>query len=302
MTLCHDLPLGDSGKLRDSKLWSLWEIMETVPSGMLLSLYATTGVHYPSFIGPQAEDDHEWNPNNRISVEDRKEFARLYRDIRSGCELLELGSVVATIDKMISVARTQGTTYGDFFGLGHELAERLKDELKQRVVLTLTLKEATFYKTPLKDWEDIGAAFPDSVGDIEEAHKCFALSRYAAAVFHSLQVVECGLIVLGNKIGSKDPLPGWGATTNALARILAKKHPDRSGFEQQHSAFFEQISATIEGLKNAWRNKVSHAHGKLVLLTADFSPKVAEEILFATRAFMRRLATEGPMALPEPPA
>jgi hypothetical protein len=51
---------------------------------------------------------------------------------------------------------------------------------------------------------------------------------------------------------------------------------------------------TVEALKTAWRNKISHVQGKLVLLTSDFTPEVAEEIVMASRAFMRRLATEMP--------
>jgi hypothetical protein len=121
------------------------------------------------------------------------------------------------------------------------------------------------------------------------------LSRYAAAIFHSVQVVEVGLIELGKLIDVSDPMPGWTATTNRLQNIIKKGHAARTPFEQQHFAFLEQMHGTIEGLKNAWRNKVSHAHAKLTLLTADFSPDVAEEILFATRAFMRRLVTDGPV-------
>ena len=50
-------------------------------------------------------------------------------------------------------------------------------------------------------------------------HKCFALSRYAAAVFHSLQAVEHGLIVLSRFIGDTDPLPGWNVTKR-LKKII----------------------------------------------------------------------------------
>jgi hypothetical protein len=122
------------------------------------------------------------------------------------------------------------------------------------------------------------------------------LSRYTAAIFHSLQVAEFGLIDLGRIVDVTDPLSGWTATTNRLQSIIKKGHEARTPFERANFPFFEQIHGTIEGLKNAWRNKVSHAHGKLTLLTADFSPDVAEEILFSTRAFMRRLATDAPSA------
>ena len=127
--------------------------------------------------------------------------------------------------------------------------------------------------------------------DVEEASKCFALSRYAAAIFHSIQVVETGLIELGTYIAVNDSRSGWTAVTNQLTAIIKKKHGDRTDFEKENFEFLEQIHGTIEGLKNAWRNKISHAQGKLTLMTKDFSPEVAEEILFASRAFMRRLAT-----------
>jgi hypothetical protein len=75
-----------------------------------------------------------------------------------------------------------------------------------------------------------------------------------------------------------------------LTAILKKKYGERTDFENQNFEFLEQIHGTIEGLKNAWRNKISHAQAKLTLMTKDFSPDVAQEILFASRAFMRRLA------------
>jgi hypothetical protein len=98
-------------------------------------------------------------------------------------------------------------------------------------------------------------------------------------------------------VGVSDPLSGWTATANALRKIINTKHQDRTTFQQDNFSFLEQMSGTIEGLKNAWRNKISHAHVKLTLLTADFGPEVAEEILFATRAFMRRLAIDAPLRI-----
>ena len=126
--------------------------------------------------------------------------------------------------------------------------------------------------------------------DAEEASKCFALSRFAASVFHSVQLVEVGLIELGTFIDVRDPSSGWTATTNRLTAIIKKDHGQRTDFERKNYAFLEQMQGTVEGLKNAWRNKISHAQGRLVLMNKDFSPSIAEEILFASRAFMRRLA------------
>jgi hypothetical protein len=56
----------------------------------------------------------------------------------------------------------------------------------------------------------------------------------------------------------------------------------------------EQVNFTVQAVKDACRNKISHAEGRAVLMTADFSPHIAVEIYTATRAFMRQLATEPP--------
>jgi len=136
--------------------------------------------------------------------------------------------------------------------------------------------------------------FNNATDDIEELSKCFALSRYPACVYHSLQATEIGIIELGRFIGVADPKPGWDATRNALKKILAKKYDQRNAFEQAHSAFIEQINGTIEALQTAWRNKISHAEGRLSLISKEFSAEVAEEIMLATRAFMRRLGLELP--------
>lgn len=229
-----------------------------------------------------------------ISEKDRLAFGEAYGIFHNALAELELDACIATVKRMQACLNNPLSKYGEFFEFSDELLGRLLDQMKMRTYFALSIKEAEYYQQPREGWEEIIDKFPAVVGDVEEAKKCFALSRYAATVFHSLQVVEIGVIALGQLIGVTDHLPGWTATTNRLQAIVRKRHEERTPFERQHSMFLEQIYATIEGLKNAWRNKISHAHGKLTLLTADFSPDVAEEILFATRAFMRRLATDAP--------
>ena len=172
--------------------------------------------------------------------------------------------------------------------------------------MSLTSAEARYYSNPRDGWEAIIDRFPNTTSDIEEASKCFALSRYAATVFHSLQVVEIGLIELGTFLDVRDPLSGWTAVSKQLKRTIDKSRNDMTAFERDNFALIEQIQGTVEALKNAWRNKVSHAHGKLTVLTADFSQEIAEEILYASRGFMRRLVDglprpTPPMLIPPPP-
>jgi hypothetical protein len=213
-----------------------------------------------------------------------------FTEFETDCIALELVASLATVRKLKTVISQPNSRYSDLYPLADELRGRLIDEMQSKCFWALTTKEREYYDRPRNGWDEIITLFPDSVIDVEEASKCFALSRYAAAIFHSVQIVEVGLIDLGEFIGVNDPHSGWSAVSNALDKIIAKKHQDRTAFERDNFKFLEQVQGTVAGLKNAWRNKISHVHGKLTLMTKDFSPEVAEEILYATRAFMRRLA------------
>jgi hypothetical protein len=175
------------------------------------------------------------------------------------------------------------------------IRERLIDELSTKIFFQLPHSRKELYEEPRNKWADVTARFPASVRDIDEASKCFALSRYAACVFHCVQIIEHGLLPLGTFLSVNDALSGWTAVANELKRIINKKHDQRTDFEKKHFLFIEQMQGTIEALKNAWRNKISHAHGqRLLLIDSEFTPDTAEEIMTATRSFMRRLAESLP--------
>lgn len=109
-----------------------------------------------------------------------------------------------------------------------------------------------------------------------------------------MQIIKIGLLALGRYMNVKDPRSGFTAVANELERILNKKFSDLTEFERNNRPFFEQLNGLVQAVKDAWRNKISHAEGRVVLLTTDFSPQIAMEIFIATRAFLRRLATELP--------
>jgi hypothetical protein len=239
------------------------------------------------------------NPADRYSETDVAAHSWFITKLEKDCIELDLVASLATVRK-IQGALTNAKPdllRAVLTPLQIELQGRLYDELSGKVVWALSTKEYQLYVEPRNGWETIIDRFPNTAGDIVESQRCFALSRYAGAVFHSTQVVEAGLIELGKLIGVTDPHSGWSAVANRLQKIMITKHQERSPLEQEHFPFLEQIQGTTESLKNAWRNKVSHVQGKLILMTSDFSDEVAEEIIFATRGFMRRLATDGPLAI-----
>jgi hypothetical protein len=270
---------------RSRRLWSLWDVMRPLRLTNLLIAAVSGGMYYVQ------GNVNKVYPSKRACNDalDRSTEDEYLKALEEHCVDLELVASLATIRKMQRILSEPNPSHSAMGPLRVEFQQRLLDEMNGKILWSMTAKEYKLYSSPRKGWEIIIDRFPDSVIDVEEAYKCFALSRYAAAVFHSVQVVEVGLIELGKIIGVTDPLSGWTATTNRLHGIIKKGHDARTIFERDHFPFLEQIHGTIEALKNAWRNKVSHAHGKLTLMTADFSPD-----------FMRRLATDVP--LPELPS
>lgn len=226
------------------------------------------------------------------------EFYTAIASFHGTCSDVGLATSARTIEKITELGLTDPGNEKALSALADKLQGRLHDELEIVSFFSLSAREATYYAKPREGWEQIIQRFPSAVDDVEEARKCLALSRYAAAVFHSVQVVEVGLIELGKFIGVNDPISGWTAVGKRLKKVIDTNYKDRTQFEKDSFAFLEQVHGTTEALKNAWRNKVSHAHGRLILMTATFSPEIAEEILFASRSFMRRLVDGLPWPAP----
>jgi hypothetical protein len=205
--------------------------------------------------------------------------------VKALLDILQREDIMATWEQPEMVLHTSIAT----------IQNRLTDELSLNLFFKLPQDRQKYFDEPLAGWEEVVARFPETISNVEEMSKCFALSRYAASVFHAVRTIESGLIPLGTFLGVDDPHSGWTAVTSKLAKLVVKtKYDDLPQQFKDCFLFLEQMHGVIEALKSAWRNKISHAQGSLVLMTEDFSPDIAEEIMIASRSFMRRLATECP--------
>ena len=122
---------------------------------------------------------------------------------------------------------------------------------------------------------------------------CFALERYGASVFHVLQTAEYGVIQIGSLLGELGDKPGWSCVSR-LQKLIAIPHPQRTPKAKLHSKLLENTLPLIATMKDAWRHKLDHVDNQIIWVDTDFSPNVAEEIIKATRGFMRKLALEMP--------
>lgn len=203
------------------------------------------------------------------------------------CERIGLKVSVKHADDLLLALQTDLITHHDIKAF-HETIER---ELSCHFFVGIPERHVDAFCKSLTGWEDIAKAFPLATEDIEEMNKCFALCRYSAAVFHSLLVVEHGLVALGDRIGATDPKEGWDASCKKLAAIVeAGRNTNTTGLSFN---FLEQINTCIQAIKLAWRNKVNHATGKPIVMGGGFAPYVAEDTISATRSFMRRLCEAG---------
>jgi hypothetical protein len=109
------------------------------------------------------------------------------------------------------------------------IENRLTDELSLNLFFKLPQDRKKYFDEPLSGWKEVTDRFPETMGNVEEMSKCFALSRYAASVFHAVRAIESGLIPLGTFLGVNDPHSGWTAVTSKLATLVVKtKYTDLS--------------------------------------------------------------------------
>lgn len=217
----------------------------------------------------------------------RQEFVHLKADLdsmRSYFAAMDLTICVGYIDSLLGRLIRKEPVKAHHIA---NLQENLEHELRARIFLAVSADRQKYFDEPLGGWESVIRRFPDAQQDIEEMSKCFALSRYNASVFHSLLVVEHALVALGTHIGVTDHKVGWDATYTQLNRLINNRASVAANMDFN---FLEQTKARLDSMKLAWRNKVNHAAGRLMIEKSGFTDISAEEVIIACRSFMRHLA------------
>jgi hypothetical protein len=209
-----------------------------------------------------------------------------------------LANSVAAIDELYGLLRSwtipafSELKASDAIARLDELERAVRRELRAVPVMFMSIKDAELYKNPIKDWEQVIQRWDKTKTDIEEAARCYACNRYAAAIFHALLVAEFGVIKVAELLGVAGDKPGW-SCVERLQKIIAKKYEDRTPLEQQHSNFLRDTMPLIAATKD-WRHKITHVDNRLIWLDTDWSPQRAEEIMVAARALMRHISKEMP--------
>jgi hypothetical protein len=167
---------------------------------------------------------------------------------------------------------------------------RLQDEMTLRHVYVLDDRRSNYFSASAKMFGDeLAVKFPSALYDIDEAGKCYSLDRPTASVFHLMRVMEIGIRALARCLDVPDPLKpaerNWAIvlksiSENGLDRLWPKAADRMSG----DGAFFESMRASLDSVRNPWRNATMHVESK-------YTSDEAEHIFVAVKGFMKKLAS-----------
>jgi hypothetical protein len=238
----------------------------------------------------------------RLSTVELTQISVDFEQIGQKCKKLDLpnseGAADYIKDSAICALHTEGTLDNRWVVQAIDnFQHTLNVETRNVLFLQVERRRKTYYEEPLSGWEEVTKRFPAAIPDIEESARCFACGRYGGTVFHAMLIAERGAVEVGELIEIKDPKPGWPSTIREMDRVVHRaKYADLSPVEQKYRPLLTKLLPTMQAMETGWRHKISHVEGRLVLLSGEFIPEIAEEILTATRGFMRSLAIE----LPDP--
>jgi hypothetical protein len=167
-----------------------------------------------------------------------------------------------------------------------EFNNTIRRELSLTTFLVLEPKDNGYFSPSSPHFgPDVSAKFQTTaVFEIDEAAKCLALGRPTACVFHLMRVMEFA-VRAARCVGIPDPLqpadrggaqedPGW----------IDAKWPTGAARTAGDGEFFDNLYASLDAVKNPWRNATMHPASK-------YTDDEAEHVFVAVKGFMMKLAS-----------
>jgi hypothetical protein len=182
-----------------------WATERLVTLMELLRIYAEKYVRSSSQLAVFS-DIFGNSPDESLSAEELSELARSLRGMLSLCTKGDLPVTKVPLETILFSLSTATGPETKKRVVKHFLdtaLERMPDEMSTKIYFQLPYARKELYEEPRKKWDEVIARFPNAIQDIEESSKCYALSRYAACVFHCVQIIEHGLLPLGSFLSVK---------------------------------------------------------------------------------------------------
>jgi hypothetical protein len=222
----------------------------------------------PILLGPSERDELGWLHENLVAL-------GLTNSAIAAKRLLNF------IEK--SGALTQSEPVHHFL---EQVIQRIPDELQGQLALMVPFDKARYYNEPGGVWqESIRGSFSSTEHDMEEAGKCFALGRYTASVFHSMRILEAGLVALGAALDVRVG-ENWNTALDQIEKEIRSRNRSTHGdaWKNTDEPFYTEAATHFRMVKNAWRNHTMH-------LKEHYDEERAQGVLNSVSDFMRHLAT-----------
>lgn len=173
------------------------------------------------------------------------------------------------------------------------ISSMVRTELESRKFLLIPSPDGKKIRQTKPFGKDVYLAFPSARVELTNAGTAFAVELYTASIFHLMRATEVAMRALCNDrgIAAVKGVPvhmmEWHDIIKALEDENSKiaQWPKALGqIKVQAQEFYNGATAQFRGLKDEWRNHVSHTR-------IDYSRSRAEDATHHVKRLMQTLAT-----------
>jgi hypothetical protein len=278
-------------QFRPGRLWSLWDMLK-INAGVLYSIAGFLG-HAKTVNNHLINDESRKDELDHILLKgDKETIRRAVDDVR--LELKKVGAKLSlmTAERLLKKLNGKQLNYRTLNEILVSLDERVRDELSLVKLYVIEATKSSYFE-PVKPHfgDEVEQNFPTAVFEIEEAGRCFALSRHTASVFHLMRTMEVGIRAVARCLSIPDPLKAadknWGSILRDVKLGLEERGgntPAKTWANSTDKQFFEMAFASLDAVRSGWRNSTMHVESK-------YTDEEAEHIFGAVKGFMRKLAS-----------
>ena len=233
-----------------------------------------------------------------LTDDDKNRIQNNFRFIVQKLTEIELEGSIELAERLANDVRIGAAAPLVFWPQLQSLRRLIVDQIQLRRFIYIQQDKARLIIGISAHWQAVWDKFPSVRVDSESAVECYALGQNTASVFHSMLVLETGLLSLSASIGITKPSKNWGGVIGQIETEIAKRRqlaqalpkgskPPSPKTAKRHAdliAFYSSAAKEFVYFKDAWRNHV--AHGR-----AHYDQFEAARVLVHVREFMAHLCT-----------
>lgn len=178
-------------------------------------------------------------------------------------------------------------TYGQAKERLRELSDSIRREMSLRYYLVLDSDKTEFFTSKEPFGAQIALRFASASFDIEEAAKCFALTRGTACVMHLMRALEVALDAIGRGVGIPNVVveakQSWTTALRSIFNQIGVMDKAGDAAWLPKSQFFKDAQTHLLAVKVAWRDSSMH-------LDKKYTTEEAERIYNTVKTLVEHLA------------